>query len=83
VAERRLRPLWDAIESRQYKSALKLASALQSKHPDAPYVVVLKALVLERLGKPDEALALCRQAKDMQPIDDMTLKALQLVYHRL
>ena len=41
VAERRLRPLWDAIDSRHYKSALKLASSLLAKHPDSVYLLVI------------------------------------------
>ncbi|KAH9309985.1 hypothetical protein KI387_037896, partial [Taxus chinensis] len=71
IAERRVRPLWDAIDSRQYKNALKLASALLAKHPDSPYIWALKALVLERMGKPDEALPLCLKAKDACPTDDL------------
>ncbi|KAJ7520455.1 hypothetical protein O6H91_19G006600 [Diphasiastrum complanatum] len=83
VAERRLRPLWDAIDGRKYKSALKLASGLLAKHPDSPYLLVLKGLVLERLGKADEALALCQQARDKEPVDDLILSTLQIVYQRL
>ncbi|KAH7301648.1 hypothetical protein KP509_23G036000 [Ceratopteris richardii] len=83
VAERRLRPLWDAIDCRQYKTALKLATSLLSKHPDSTYLIVLKALVLERMGKTDEALDLCKQAKESEPIDDLTLSTLQIVYQRL
>lgn len=83
VAERRLRPLWDAIDSRQYKTALKLAGSLLSKHPDSVYLIVLKALVLERMGKAEEALTLCEQAKTSGPIDDLTLSTLQIVYQRL
>lgn len=83
VAERKLRPLWDAIESRQYKSALKQVSALLAKHPTSTYLAALKGLVLERTGRPEEALALCQQAKEKGPVDDLTLNALQIVYQRL
>ncbi|KAG6541822.1 hypothetical protein Mapa_016838 [Marchantia paleacea] len=83
ITERRLRPLWDAIDTRNYKSALKLATSLLAKHPDSTYVVALKALVLERIGKPDEALVLCKHAKDTGPVDDLTLSTLQMVYSRL
>lgn len=41
ITERRLRPLWYAIDTRNYKSALKLATALLAKHPDSTYAVVL------------------------------------------
>ncbi|KAI5079570.1 hypothetical protein GOP47_0005049 [Adiantum capillus-veneris] len=83
VAERRLRPLWDAIDSGQFKQALKLVNSRLTKDPDSVYLIVLKALVLERLEKAEEALALCEQAKASEPIDDLTLSALQVVYHRL
>lgn len=83
VAERRLRPLWDAIDLRQYKAALKLATSLLSKHPDSVYLLVLKALVLERMGKTEEAFTLCEQAKRFGPTDDLTLSTLQIVYQRL
>ncbi|CAM6090624.1 unnamed protein product [Calypogeia fissa] len=83
IAERRLRPLWDAIDTRQYKTALKLASGLQAKHPDSSYILALKALVLERTGKSDEALLLCQQARDSGPVDELTLNTLQTVYNRL
>ncbi|KAK1437026.1 hypothetical protein QVD17_02811 [Tagetes erecta] len=32
IPERRVRPLWDAIDSRQFKNALKLSTALLSKY---------------------------------------------------
>ncbi|MCO5596839.1 hypothetical protein L7F22_050909 [Adiantum nelumboides] len=83
VAERRLRPLWDAIDSNNYKQALKLVNSRLTKDPDSVYLTVLKALVLERMEKAEEALALCEQAKASEPIDDLTLSALQIVYHRL
>lgn len=40
IAERRLKPLWDAIDHRQYKPALKLATGLIAKHPDSAYLLV-------------------------------------------
>lgn len=49
----------------------------------------LKALVLERMGKPDEALSVCLNAKellytnDSLLMDDLTLSTLQTVFQRL
>jgi predicted Zn-dependent protease len=83
IAERRLKPLWDAIDHRQYKPALKLATGLIAKHPDSAYLLALKALVLERLGKDEEAADLCEQAKASGPVDEFTLTTLQLVFQRL
>lgn len=84
-----MRPIWDAVDSRQYKAALKLCTALLAKHPTSPYVLALKALTLERMGKPDEALGVCLNAKELLysnnifHFDDLTLSTLQIVFQRL
>ncbi|KAG6570633.1 N-terminal acetyltransferase B complex auxiliary subunit NAA25, partial [Cucurbita argyrosperma subsp. sororia] len=39
LPERRVRPIWDAIDSRQYKNALKAITTLLAKYPNAPYVL--------------------------------------------
>ena len=49
----------------------------------------LKALILERMGKAEEALSVCLNAKDQLYtndsvlIDDLTLSTLQIVFQRL
>ncbi|KAL6003064.1 N-alpha-acetyltransferase 25, NatB auxiliary subunit [Asimina triloba] len=89
IPERRVRPIWDAVDSRQFKAALKLSTALLAKFPNSPYALALKGLILERMGKPDEALSVCLNAKellysdDLIQIDDLTLTTLQIVFHRL
>lgn len=40
IPERRVRPIWDAIDSRQFKNALKLSATLISKYPHSPYALV-------------------------------------------
>lgn len=40
IPERRVRPIWDAVDSRQYKAALKLSAALLQKYPKSPYALV-------------------------------------------
>ncbi|KAL6630986.1 hypothetical protein ACP70R_028326 [Stipagrostis hirtigluma subsp. patula] len=89
IPERRVRPIWDAVDSRQYKAALKLCTGLLAKHPTSPYALALKALTLERMGKPDEALSVCLNAKELLykdnifHFDDLTLSTLQIVFQRL
>ncbi|XP_071716967.1 N-terminal acetyltransferase B complex auxiliary subunit NAA25 isoform X2 [Rutidosis leptorrhynchoides] len=89
IPERRVRPVWDAIDSRQFKNALKLSTALLTKFPNSPYALALKALILERMGKLEEALSVCINAKDLLYkneslwIDDLTLSTLQIVFQRL
>ncbi|KAI3461689.1 hypothetical protein Pfo_018352 [Paulownia fortunei] len=90
IPERRVRPIWDAVDSRQFKNALKLSSALLSKYPNSPYALALKALILERMGKNEEALSVCLNAKEILCtndsnvfVDDLTLSTLQIVFQRL
>ncbi|XP_024982120.1 N-terminal acetyltransferase B complex auxiliary subunit NAA25 isoform X3 [Cynara cardunculus var. scolymus] len=89
IPERRVRPVWDAIDSRQFKNALKLSTALLSKYPNSSYALALKALILERMGKLEEALSVCINAKELLYkndsilIDDLTLSTLQIVFQRL
>lgn len=40
IPERKLKPLWDAIDHRQYKSAMKLVTGLLAKHTDSAYLFV-------------------------------------------
>ncbi|XP_031743056.1 N-terminal acetyltransferase B complex auxiliary subunit NAA25 isoform X2 [Cucumis sativus] len=89
LPERRVRPIWDAIDSRQFKNALKAVTTLLSKYPNAPYALALKAMVLERMGKAEEALSVCLSAKELLYtndsilMDDLTLSTLQIVFQRL
>ncbi|KAL0389031.1 UNVERIFIED_CONTAM: N-terminal acetyltransferase B complex auxiliary subunit NAA25 [Sesamum calycinum] len=90
IPERRVRPIWDAVDSRQFKNALKLSTALLSKYPNSPYALALKALILERMGKNEEALSVCLNAKEILCtndsnvfVDDLTLSTLQIVFQRL
>ena len=49
----------------------------------------LKALILERMGKPEEALSVCLNAKELLHtndavlMDDLTLSTMQIVFQRL
>ncbi|GMH11218.1 hypothetical protein Nepgr_013059 [Nepenthes gracilis] len=89
IPERRVRPIWDAIDSRQYKNALKHSASLLSKFPNSPYALALKALILERMGKSEEALSICLNAKELLCMsdsflmDDLSLSTLQIVFQRL
>jgi hypothetical protein len=40
IPERRVRPIWDAIDSRQFKNALKHSTSLLAKCPNSPYALV-------------------------------------------
>lgn len=48
IPERRVRPIWDAIDSRQFKNALKQSTALLAKYPNSPYALVSPTHIIMR-----------------------------------
>ena len=78
---RKLRPIYDALDARNYKLSLKLCTAALQK-TDAGLIKALKAVTLERLGRPEDALALCREVRDTlrPPADDQLLNTLMMVF---
>ncbi|KAL0097689.1 N-acetyltransferase B complex non catalytic subunit-domain-containing protein [Phycomyces blakesleeanus] len=83
ATEKKLRPLYEAIDDCQYKQALQLVTKMLKKTPDWPLIKALKALVLVRTGKENEASELCKQVKKTIPADDATLQAVTMVYKEL
>ncbi|RQM16249.1 hypothetical protein DD237_004507 [Peronospora effusa] len=75
---RYVRPIYEAIDSRQYKAAIKLCMHKRVVHLDI--VQVLKAHCLERTGRVEEALDICRRIQRNQPIDDTLLNTMNLVF---
>ncbi|ORX87429.1 TPR-like protein [Basidiobolus meristosporus CBS 931.73] len=82
-SERRLRPIYDAIDNQNYKQALQLCSKILKKQNDILIVQALKALTLERTGKEEEALEICKFIKKRMPIDEPTLQIVGMVYRSL
>eukprot|EP00899_Mesostigma_viride_P012752 jgi/Mesvir1/21478/Mv03930-RA.1 len=81
--DRKLRPLYDAIDARNYKLALKLVNGIQQKHENSLIVKALKALVLERVGKKKEAFQLCEQVRVCGPLNEHVLQTVLVVYKEL
>ena len=83
---RKVRQIYDALDARNPKQALKLCDASLKKAP-VPLIRALKAVSLERMGKPDEATALAREtAKDVvsaPPIDETVLSTLMIAFKAL
>ncbi|RHX97094.1 hypothetical protein DYB36_007333 [Aphanomyces astaci] len=75
---RLLRPIYDAIDGRQYKNAIKLCN--QKKICDIDLVQVLQAHCLERTGKVDDALRIVRRVQLKKPTDENLLHTMQLVF---
>ncbi|KAI8336826.1 N-acetyltransferase B complex non catalytic subunit-domain-containing protein [Chlamydoabsidia padenii] len=83
MTERKLRPLYDSIDDGQFKVALQHANKLLKKSPNWNLVKALKAIVLIRTGKTDEATDLCQQVKKSIPTDEPTLQAIGIAYKEL
>ncbi|KJE95406.1 hypothetical protein CAOG_05860 [Capsaspora owczarzaki ATCC 30864] len=79
VSERRLRPIYDALDTFNNKQAIQLADKVLKKDPILA-AKALKAIALERLGKRDEGLALLNELKVVGPTDEMTLQAMTHAY---
>ncbi|KAG6965268.1 hypothetical protein JG687_00005523 [Phytophthora cactorum] len=75
---RYVRPIYEAIDNRQYKNAIKLCAHKRVAHLDI--VQVLKAHCLERTGRVDEALDICRCIQLKQPTDETLLNTMNLVF---
>ncbi|KAI9918047.1 hypothetical protein PsorP6_012862 [Peronosclerospora sorghi] len=78
LMSRYVRPIYEAIDGRQYKAAIKLCTHKRVAHLDI--VQVLKAHCLERTGRADEALDICRRLQRKQPTDDTLLNTMNLVF---
>eukprot|EP00215_Chloropicon_roscoffensis_P010076 CAMPEP_0196640346 /NCGR_PEP_ID=MMETSP1085-20130531/2648_1 /TAXON_ID=41879 ORGANISM="Pycnococcus sp, Strain CCMP1998" /NCGR_SAMPLE_ID=MMETSP1085 /ASSEMBLY_ACC=CAM_ASM_000807 /LENGTH=82 /DNA_ID=CAMNT_0041969515 /DNA_START=47 /DNA_END=291 /DNA_ORIENTATION=- len=59
-ASRKLGPIYDALEHKQYKLAYKLAKQATQKYPKHLGLRALYAVTLERLGKVNEGLEVGR-----------------------
>ena len=72
--ERKVAPIYNALDAGNYRGALKLASQKGHQHWDI--VKVLRAIALERLGRPSEALALCLEVQADRPTSESVLRML-------
>jgi len=78
MMDRRLRAIVEAIRVQNLKQAWKLANGLDQKKPGWKALEVLKAVILDKWGKTEEADRLIQQLdNDWQ---EETLQALQLFY---
>ncbi|KAH7045463.1 N-acetyltransferase B complex non catalytic subunit-domain-containing protein [Linnemannia elongata] len=77
--EKKLRPIYDAMEVGNYKEGVQLCNKALKRQPDLHIVKALKALAFERSGKMNEALALCEEIQWAKPTDEATLRTLSMV----
>ncbi|GJP58116.1 hypothetical protein CLOP_g20637 [Closterium sp. NIES-67] len=65
VLDRRLRPVYEMVDSRNLKGALKLVnSLLQKAGGDQAQTKLVKALVLYRMGREGEAVEVCGEVRE-------------------
>ena len=81
--ERRLNPIYDAIDAGNLKGASKLLTATLAKYPGDHMCLVLMALVYARSGHPKEAGEIIDQVREMVPVEEQVLSTLTLVLKQL
>ncbi|CAI8015180.1 N-alpha-acetyltransferase 25, NatB auxiliary subunit [Geodia barretti] len=80
ITERRLRPLYDAIDNRQNKKALQIADKIIKKQEDLYCAKALKAIVCQRMGRQEEGNSLIDEVVKACPGDQATLQAATMYY---
>eukprot|EP00201_Polytomella_parva_P011944 CAMPEP_0175059562 /NCGR_PEP_ID=MMETSP0052_2-20121109/12501_1 /TAXON_ID=51329 ORGANISM="Polytomella parva, Strain SAG 63-3" /NCGR_SAMPLE_ID=MMETSP0052_2 /ASSEMBLY_ACC=CAM_ASM_000194 /LENGTH=807 /DNA_ID=CAMNT_0016325125 /DNA_START=33 /DNA_END=2453 /DNA_ORIENTATION=- len=77
-ADRKLYPIIDALEARNWKLAHRLASTALQKNPKHDLLMAYHAFASHRLGKIDEANKLCDAILDSDPTTEPLLTVLGL-----
>ena len=78
VRRRKVSPIYSALDSQQWKQALKLCD--KKDMSDWDIVLVLKAHALVKMERTDEARAICHTVKARCSVDDSVLSTLALNY---
>ena len=79
--ERKVRPIYDALDARNPKQALKLCDGVLKKGA-VPLVSALKAVALSRMARMDEAVSLARDVGGSlaPPVNEHVLSTLNMVF---
>ncbi|KAF8609944.1 actin cytoskeleton organization protein [Ceratobasidium sp. AG-I] len=83
MADRKLQPIYEALDSASPKLALQLCNKALKKQPDSAIVKSLKALAFIRAGKLEECIALTDEIIATKPVDDTVLNTLSHVLRAL
>jgi len=78
MAEQKLRAIYEALDARNPKQAIKHCNALLAK-ANYPLIKALKGLALERMGQSEAAIAMAREV-DPATADVSTLATLLIVF---
>lgn len=80
INERRMRPIYDHLDVGNNKKALQEADKVLRKYPNIQCARALKALVLLRLQRDDDATAIIEKLAAEHPTDEPTLQVLTYCY---
>ncbi|CUA68104.1 Phagocyte signaling-impaired protein [Rhizoctonia solani] len=83
MSDRKLQPIYEALDSANPKSALTLCNKALKKQPESVLIKSLKALALIRAGKLEECIALAEQLVASKPTDENVLSTLSHVLRAL
>ncbi|CAE6517233.1 unnamed protein product [Rhizoctonia solani] len=83
MSDRKLQPIYEALDSATPKLALQLCNKALKKQPDSALIKSLKALALIRAGKLEECIALADQLVEAKPTDENVLSTLSHVLRAL
>ncbi|XP_022780968.1 N-alpha-acetyltransferase 25, NatB auxiliary subunit-like isoform X3 [Stylophora pistillata] len=83
VNERRLRPVYDALDSMNNKLAIQLADKILKKQKDLYCAKALKGLALLRSGKTADSETIMEEIMEAKPADDPTLQAMTICYREM
>ncbi|CAG9767813.1 unnamed protein product [Ceutorhynchus assimilis] len=83
VLERRLRPIYDWLDSGNNKKALQECDKVIKKTPNLQCAKALKALTLLRMGRENDTNVILDNLNAEKPIDEATLQAMTLCYREM
>lgn len=83
MAERRLRPIYDWLDSGNNKKALQEAEKVLKKQPTLLCAKVLKCLALLRLGKENESMEQLEDIRKICPTEETTLQLMTVCYREV
>ncbi|KAB0791042.1 hypothetical protein PPYR_02842 [Photinus pyralis] len=83
VVERRLRPIYEWLDSGNNKKALQECDKVLKKTPNLLCAKALKALSILRMGREAECVSILDSLIEDSPGDDATLQAMTLCYREL
>ncbi|XP_028396566.1 N-alpha-acetyltransferase 25, NatB auxiliary subunit-like [Dendronephthya gigantea] len=83
VNERRLRPVYDALDSMNNKKAIQHADKILKKQKDLHCAKVLKSIALLRSGRREECEKLMEEVKKKEIADDSTLQAMTICFKEM